>query len=88
MVTDAQACKGRVCLDLDLDRQQFPFWCPAEIEAHIREAVEVLGSPQGGLWLTAEIGDDVPLANVEAICAALETYSTYYSAGDQATTSM
>jgi hypothetical protein len=74
----AEVCKGKVCVDLDLDRQKFPFWKPDEIEAHIREAVETLGAPEGGLWLRAEIGDDVPLENIEAICAALEKYSLYY----------
>jgi len=75
----ARVCKGKVCVDLALDRQMFPFWKPAEIDAHIREAVEILGAPEGGLWLKAEIGEDVPLENVEAICEALEKYSTYYS---------
>lgn len=72
----ARECKGKVCVDLDLDRQKFPFWKPADIDRHVKEAVEVLGSPEGGLWLKAEIGDDVPLENVEAICAALEKYSS------------
>jgi hypothetical protein len=75
----AAVCKGTVCIDLDLDRQLFPFATPAELDAHVREAVEALGSPQGGLWLKAEIGFDVPLENVDAICAALIKYSTYYS---------
>jgi len=75
----ARECRGKVCIDLDLDRQKFPFWQPREIDAHIREAVEVLGSREGGLWLKAEIGDDVPLENVDAICRALEEYSAYYS---------
>ena len=75
----ARICKGKVCVDLDLDRQQFPFWSPDDIDAHVKEAVETLGSPEGGLWLRAEIADDVPLKNVEAICSALEKYSTYYS---------
>jgi len=75
----AAVCKGKVCVDLDLDRQKFPFWSPDEINAHVQEAVEILGSPAGGLWLRAEIGEDVPLENVEAICSALERHSTYYS---------
>lgn len=73
----ARVCRGRVCVDLDLDRQQFPYWGPAEIDAHVREAVQALGAPEGGLWLKAEIADDVPIANVEAICCALEKYSAY-----------
>ncbi|HET6383832.1 MAG TPA: uroporphyrinogen decarboxylase family protein [Armatimonadota bacterium] len=68
----------RVCVDLDLDRQMFPFCTPQEIDEHVREAVEVLGSPEGGLWLKAEIGDDVPLANIEAIFCALERYRGYF----------
>jgi hypothetical protein len=75
----ARVCKGRVCVDLDLNRQMFPFWKPRDIGTHVRDVVEILGSPEGGLWLKAEIGDDVPLENVEAICTALETYRTYYS---------
>jgi uroporphyrinogen decarboxylase len=69
----ARVCKGKVCVDLDLDRQLFPFCTPRDLEA-----VEKLGSPKGGLWLKAEIGDDVPLENIEAICAALEEYRTFY----------
>jgi uroporphyrinogen decarboxylase len=76
----AAACRGRICLDLDLDRQLFPFCCPSDIDAHVLEAVERLGTPAGGLWLKAEIGDDVPLANVEAILAALEKHRRHFSA--------
>ena len=75
----AAVCKGKVCVDLDLDRQLFPFATPGEIDAHVRQAVEALGSPAGGLWLKAEIDEGVPLANIEAICAALEEYRGYYS---------
>ena len=81
----AEICKGKVCVDLDLDRQKFPFWNPDDIDRHVKEAVEILGSPEGGLGLRAEIGDDVPLENVEAICAALEKYSTYYSTDQKPT---
>jgi hypothetical protein len=71
-------CKGKVCVNLDLDRQMFPFCTPADIDAHVREAVEKLGSPEGGLWLSAEVGPDVPLENVEAICVALEKYRAFF----------
>ena len=72
-------CKGKVCLNLDLDRQMFPFGTPADIDAHVREVVAALGSPEGGLWLTAECGPDVPLANIEAICQAVERYRGYFA---------
>jgi len=72
-------CKGKVCVNLDLDRQLFPFARPADLDPHVKEAVEKLGSPEGGLWLSAEIGQDVPLDNVEAICQALEKYRAYFT---------
>jgi len=75
----ARVCKGKVCVDIDLDRQLFPFATPLEIDNHVQQAVEELGSPQGGLWLKAEIGFDVPLENIEAICKALNQYRFYYS---------
>lgn len=71
-------CKGKICLNLDLDRQLFPFATPAEIDAHVHEVVATLGSPEGGLWLTAECAPDVPLENIEAICQAVENYRGYY----------
>jgi hypothetical protein len=74
----AEACRGKVCVDLDLDRQLFPFCTPQDIDDHVRQAVKALGSPEGGLWLKAEIGFDVPLENVEAICMALERYRSYF----------
>ncbi|MFW6269148.1 MAG: uroporphyrinogen decarboxylase family protein [Bacillota bacterium] len=73
-----EVCKGKICVDLDLDRQLFPFCSPEDIEEHVREAVEKLGSPEGGLWLIAECAPDVPLENIEAICNALEKYRGYY----------
>ena len=66
-------------IDLDLDRQKFPFLTPEGIDAHVREAVETLGSRQGGLWLKVEVGDDVPLKNVEALCQSLERYRDHYA---------
>jgi len=75
----AEVCKGKVCVDLDLDRQRFPFFSPQDIDDHIHEAVDKLGSPAGGLWLKAEIGQDVPLANIAAIFDALDKYRNYYA---------
>ncbi|MCY3020397.1 MAG: hypothetical protein NTW87_15365 [Planctomycetota bacterium] len=74
----ARVCKGKVCVDLDLDRQLFPFCKPKDIDRHVRDAVEALGSPAGGLCLKAEIGPDVPLPTIDAICMALEKYRAYF----------
>lgn len=64
--------KGKVCIEVDLDRQLFPFATTKEIREHIKEAIEKLYSDKGGLMLYAECEPDVPLENIEAICSTLE----------------
>jgi hypothetical protein len=64
--------KGKVAINLDLDRQLFPFATPSEIEDHVGEAFERLHSERGGLMLLAECAPDVPLENIHAICRAYE----------------
>jgi len=71
-------CKGKVCVNLDLDRQLFPFCTPEDIEEHIKEATIKLSSREGGLMLHAECEPDVPLENIEAICQSLEKYRLYW----------
>jgi uroporphyrinogen-III decarboxylase len=73
-----RVCKGKVCVNLDLDRQMFPFCKPSDIDKHVAAAVKALGSPEGGLWLSGEVDDGVPLENVEALCDALDKYRGYY----------
>lgn len=68
----------RIAVNLDLDRQMFPFAKPEEIKNHIMDCVEALGLREGGLALSAECAADVPLENIEAICGALETARNYY----------
>lgn len=68
-----ECAKGAVAMRLDLDRQLFPFARPSEIEDHIGQVYEALYMREGGLTLLAEIGPDVPLENVEAVCGALES---------------
>ena len=65
-------CKGKICVDLDLDRQLFPFATSDVLEQHIEECVRALYMPEGGLMLTAECAADVPLENIETICSTLE----------------
>jgi len=69
-----KVCKGKVPIDLDLDRQLMPFATPASIEEHIRECVEALYMPEGGLSIKLELGVDVPLDIIEASLRALEKY--------------
>ncbi|MEX2680025.1 MAG: uroporphyrinogen decarboxylase family protein [Candidatus Sigynarchaeota archaeon] len=65
--------KGKMCIDLDLDRQGFPFMSPEQIKGMIKQAVALLSSPEGGFMMKAEIGDPaIPLENIQAICEAFE----------------
>ena len=41
--------KGKLHIGLDLDRQMFAFCSPNDIREHVKEGVERLGSPEGGL---------------------------------------
>ncbi len=71
----AKAYKGKLCANVDLDRQGFPFMTPQEIRDQIKEVVDVMGAPEGGLMVMAAIyGNDVPLRNIAAICEAMEDY--------------
>ncbi|HOK56468.1 MAG TPA: uroporphyrinogen decarboxylase family protein [bacterium] len=65
-------CKGKIAVNLDLDRQLFPFATKNQIEDHIKEAIDTLALPEGGLSLSVEIGPDVPLEIIETICSTLE----------------
>jgi uroporphyrinogen-III decarboxylase len=71
--------KGRVCINLDIDRQRVTrFGTPGEVDALIREAVERLGDPAGGLMLSHGLLPGIPLANVRALMDAMERYAGYY----------
>lgn len=71
--------RGRVCVDLDVDRQQVTrFGTPEQVEALVREAVLQLGSREGGLMLTHGLYPGVPLVNVKALMDAMERYATHY----------
>jgi hypothetical protein len=76
----AARLKGRICIDLDIDRQSVTrFGDPGQIDALIREEVEKLGSPEGGLMLIYGLYPGVPLENVQALMDALERYATFYA---------
>ena len=71
---------GRVCIELDIDRQEITrFGAPEQIDALIREEVEKLGGPTGGLMMIYGLYPGVPLENVRALMDAMETYAVYYS---------
>lgn len=70
---------GRMCIDLDIDRQQITArGTPEEIDALILEEVQRLGRKEGGLMMVYGLYPGIPLENVEALMDAMETYATYY----------
>jgi uroporphyrinogen decarboxylase len=72
--------KGRLCIDLDIDRQQITrFGSPQQIDEFICREVQMLGSPEGGLMMIYGLYPGVPLKNVRAIADAMERYATFYS---------
>ena len=71
---------GRVCIELDIDRQQItPRGTPDQIDALIREEVTRLASPDGGLLMIYGLYPGVPLKNVAALMDAMERYAGFYS---------
>lgn len=67
--------KGRVCIDVDIDRQQVVrFGTPEEVHELIREEVEKLSAPEGGLMFKADIYPGIPIKNLDALMDALEKY--------------
>jgi hypothetical protein len=70
-------CKGKIPINLDLDRQLFRFCTPAEMRSHLEECVKRLYLPEGGLGLNIEIGPDVSLENIDAICEAASEIRFY-----------
>jgi hypothetical protein len=75
----AEKYAGKVCIDLDIDRQKItPSGRPEDIDDLIREEVEKLGSKEGGLMMIYGLYPGVPLENVKALMDAMEKYATYY----------
>jgi hypothetical protein len=72
-----RVCKGKIPIHLDLDRQLFPFGKPAELREHVKQCVERMYLPEGGLGLSIEIGPDYPLENIEAIIDAANEFRFY-----------
>ncbi|MCL2528356.1 MAG: hypothetical protein FWE42_08045 [Defluviitaleaceae bacterium] len=72
-----KVCKGKIPINLDLDRQLFPVATPSQIDDHVRECVEALYMPEGGLALMVEVGHDIPLGNIVAIFDAVRKYRVH-----------
>jgi uroporphyrinogen decarboxylase len=77
----AQRYAGKICIDLDIDRQEVTYGgTPAQIDALIREEVQKLGRKEGGLMMIYGLYPGLPLQNVKALMDAMERYAGYYRA--------
>ena len=66
---------GKYALDLDVDRQKVTvFGTSAEVDALVREEVEKLSSPAGGLMMVFGWYAGTPLENIKALMDAFEKY--------------
>lgn len=76
----ASHVKGKVCIDLDVDRQHVTrFGTPDDIDTLILKEVTILGCPQGGLMLKHDLLPGLPLDNIRALMDAMEKYASYYN---------
>lgn len=76
----ADKFSGKVCVDLDIDRQDITYsGTPAQIDALVHEEVKKIGSKQGGLMMVYDLYPGVPLENAKALMDAMERYSTFYT---------
>ena len=76
----AKKFRGKVCVELDIDRQQItPCGTPAQIDALIREEVSKIATPEGGLCMVYGLYPGVPLENAKAVMDAMEKYAFYFS---------
>ncbi|MBM4047808.1 MAG: hypothetical protein FJ279_22110 [Planctomycetes bacterium] len=74
--------KGKVFIRLDIDRQNVTvFGTPDECDAHVRNCIQTLGSPTGGLSTIWGVYPGTPLANIEAVARALDKYATHWGRG-------
>ena len=71
---------GKKCIDLDIDRQKITvFGTPAQVDALIREEVEKLSTPAGGLSMIFGWYPGTPIENIDALMSAMEKYMYYWN---------
>ncbi|MDO9541942.1 MAG: uroporphyrinogen decarboxylase family protein [Kiritimatiellia bacterium] len=72
--------KGKIHINLDIDRQKITaFGKPAEINAHVKDCISELGSPNGGLSLIYGAYPGTSIENVAAVARAMEQYRTMHA---------
>jgi len=72
----------RIAVLSDFDRQKvLPFGTPEEIDAYVKEVLDIFRARQGGLIGRAELSGDMPLENIRAFLAAFWKYGRNENGG-------
>ncbi len=76
----AKKFKGKVCIDIDIDRQHLiPYGSKEEIFKHIENIVKVLNTDKGGLSIHIEVYPPTPLENIIYLAEACYKYAFQYT---------
>ncbi|MHB1345901.1 MAG: uroporphyrinogen decarboxylase family protein [Candidatus Humimicrobiaceae bacterium] len=68
-------CYQKICIRTDIDCQKvLPFGSSDDVYRHVKEVIDVLGHPKGGLILHGEVQINVPFENYEAMYDAFIKY--------------
>lgn len=71
--------KGKLCVDLDIDRQHVTcMGTPRQIDELIHSEVKALACPDGGLTMVFGLYPGTPRENVVAVMDAMERYAQWY----------
>jgi uroporphyrinogen decarboxylase len=76
----AERLAGKICVDLDIDRQQITtLGFPEQIDRLIYDEVTKIGRKEGGLTMIYGLYPGVPLKNIKALMDSMEKYAFHYS---------
>jgi len=71
--------KGKVSIDLDIDRQKIiPFGKAEDIDNHIKKCVEKLGSQNGGLLFLCGTYPGTPKENIDQVIKSMQKYYKFW----------
>jgi len=64
----AELCRGRICIEADIDRQWvLPFGKPEDVRAAVQTDIDAFDGLNGGYIGRGEMAGDIPLENVTAL---------------------
>ena len=72
-----RVCKGKYPVNLDLDRQLFPFASHTELHDHVMECVKAFYLPEGGFGINLELGPEVSLDRMDVLFNVLDKVRVY-----------